>query len=243
MQPIRPGLAGSGPLHQQLCSRNYEVPHQLNTSPQGSEKAHSIRTSLQHGQQAFLPQSILSEVKQSATKLFGTGHCLDAIHHNWVYRRVALPVFALLRMGASPQKLAWSIAIGLLIGINPVIGSTTVLCLAVAFFFRLNVAASPLGNHVVYPLQLLLVVPFIRLGSRVFHTAPMPLSAKALLDAARTSPIALTRQLWLWEWHAFVVWAAIAFVAIPVFALALTPLLQRLLVRVERHQYPIISAD
>jgi len=182
-------------------------------------------------------------VNQSVTKLSGTGHSLDAIHHNWVYRRVALPVFALLRMGASPQKLAWSIAIGLLIGINPVLGSTTVLCLAVAFIFRLNVAASQLGNHVVYPLQLLLVVPFIRLGSRVFHTAPMPLSAKALLDAARTSPIALTRQLWLWEWHAFVVWAAIAFVAIPVFALALTPLLHRLLVRVERHQYPIISAD
>ncbi len=153
-----------------------------------------------------------------------------------------LPVLALLRMGASPQKLAWSIAVGLLIGINPVLGTTTILCLIVAFVFRLNVAASQLGNHVVYPLQLLLVVPFIRAGSRVFHTAPMPLSAKELLDAARTRPLALTHQLWLWEWHASVVWAAVAVIAVPIVALVLTPLLRRLLVRVEEHQYPIIDA-
>ena len=182
-------------------------------------------------------------MKPSETNLSGTEQLQAAIHHNWVYRRIALPVFALLRMGASPEKLAWSIAVGLLIGINPMFGTTTILCLAVAFVFRLNVAASQLGNHVVYPLQLLLVVPFIRLGNRVFHTAPMPLSAKALLDAARTNPIALTRQIWLWEWHAFVVWAIVAVVAIPVLVIGLTPVLRRLLARVERHQYPIIAAD
>ena len=97
--------------------------------------------------------------------------------HNWAYRRIALPVLALLRRGASPQKLAWSLAAGILIGINPILGSTTILCLALAFIFRLNIAASQLTNHLAYPLQLILVIPFIRLGSRVFHTAPMPLDA------------------------------------------------------------------
>ncbi|WP_433983369.1 DUF2062 domain-containing protein [Tunturiibacter empetritectus] len=91
-------------------------------------------------------------------------------------------------MGASPEKLAWSLAVGLLIGINPILGSTTVLCLAVAFLLRLNIAASQLGNHIVYPLQLVLVIPFIRLASRVFNTAPMPLSANELLHAARERP-------------------------------------------------------
>jgi uncharacterized protein (DUF2062 family) len=145
-------------------------------------------------------------------------------------------------MGASPQKLAWSIAIGLLIGINPILGSTTLLCLAAASIFRLNLAASQLANHIVYPLELILVIPFIHVASRIFHTAPMPLSASELLHAAREHPLDLTRQLWLWEWHAFLLWAAIAAVAIPLFALALTPLLRKLLVRVERHQYPILHA-
>ena len=84
------------------------------------------------------------------------------------------------------------------------------------------------------------MVPFIRLGSRVFHTASLPLSAPALMHAARTAPLALTRQLWLWEWHAFVVWAALAAFAVPALAFALTPLLRRLLTRVRRHEYPIL---
>jgi uncharacterized protein (DUF2062 family) len=162
------------------------------------------------------------------------------LHHNWAYRRVALPIFALLRMGASPQKLAWSIAAGLLIGINPILGSTTVFCLAAAFLLRLNVAASQLANHVVYPLQLLLIIPFIRLGDVVFHTGPIPFSARTLIHAARANPIALTRQLWQWEWHAFLLWLCLAAVAVPTIALAITPLLRRLLTRVEHHQYPIL---
>ena len=173
--------------------------------------------------------------------LAGIEPASTAIQHNWIYRRVALPVFALLRMGATPEKLAWSIAVGLLIGVNPVLGSTTLLCLAVAFLFRLNVAASQIGNHIVYPLELLFVIPFIRLGSLVFHTEPLPLSPKALLESVRSNPIALTRQLWHWEWHAFIVWACIAAVAIPLIAFALTPLFRKLLLRVECHQYPIIS--
>jgi uncharacterized protein (DUF2062 family) len=161
-------------------------------------------------------------------------------HHNWFYRRGVLPILALLRMGASPRTLAWSIAAGLLIGINPVVGTTTIFCLAAAFSFRLNVVASQIANHAMFPVELALVVPFIRLGSRVFHTAPMPLSPRLLLLAVRTAPLAVTRDLWVWEWHAFVLWAAISAVAAPLIALLLTPLLQLMLKRIRRHEYPIV---
>jgi hypothetical protein len=167
-------------------------------------------------------------------------HSPAPTHHNWLYRRAILPILALLRMGATPERLAWSIAAGLLIGINPLLGSTTLFCLAVSFPFRLNVVATQIANHTVFPVELALVIPFIRLGSRVFHTAPMPLSPHLFLAAARTAPLTLTRQLWLWEWHAFIVWAAIAIVSAPLLAFALTPLLRRLLIRIQRHQYPIV---
>lgn len=131
-------------------------------------------------------------------------------------------------MGATPKRLAWSVAVGLLIGINPLFGSTTILCLAVALLFRLNVAASQLGNHLVYPLQLALVIPFLQLGSKVFHTAPAPLSPHTLLEAARAHPMALIRQIWQWEWHALVVWAVIAAILTPPIAYALKPLMLNL---------------
>ena len=160
-----------------------------------------------------------------------------------MYRRCVLPILALLRMGATPRMLAWSIAAGLLIGINPLLGTTTILSLAFAFVFRLNLVASQLANHIAWPLEILLVIPFIRLGSLVFHTAPMPLSPHLFLQAARASPIALIRQLWFWEWHAMVLWAAISAVAAPLIAIALTPMLQRLLTRIQKHEYPIVPAD
>jgi hypothetical protein len=162
------------------------------------------------------------------------------LHHNWIYRRGVLPILALLRMGATPRRLAWSIAIGMLIGLNPVIGTTTIMCLAAAGCFRLNFIASQIANHAMFPLELALVVPFIRLGSRVFRTAAMPLSPSIFLHAARTAPIALTRQLWLWEWHAFIVWSAVAVVFTPLIALALTPLLRHMLSRIQHHEYPIV---
>jgi hypothetical protein len=162
-------------------------------------------------------------------------------HHNWIYRHGVLPILALLRMGATPRSLAWSVAAGLMIGINPVVGSTTLICLAVSFRFRLNVIATQIANHAMFPLELALVVPFIRLGSRVFGTAAMPLAPRVFLQMARSAPLALTRQLWMWVWHAFVVWAAIALVAAPLLALALTPLLRRVHERIRRHQYPIVT--
>jgi uncharacterized protein (DUF2062 family) len=167
-------------------------------------------------------------------------HSAPPSHHSWIYRRGVLPILALLRMGATPQRLAWSIAAGLVIGINPIVGTTTALCLAAAFAFRLNVVASQIANHAMFPLELVLVIPFIRLGSRVFHTAAMPLSPCLFLRAVRTAPLALTRQLWLWEWHALVVWAAISVVAVPLIALALTPLLRRMSTRIQLHEYPIV---
>jgi hypothetical protein len=168
-------------------------------------------------------------------------HSAAPVHHTWVYRRGVLPILALLRMGATPRTLAWSIAAGLLIGINPLLGTTTILCLAVTTCFRLNLVAAQIANHSMFPLELALVIPFIRLGARVFRTAPMPLTPRVFLTAARSTPLALIRQLWLWEWHALVLWAAISVVAAPVIAVALTPLLRRLLTRVKRHQYPIID--
>lgn len=144
-------------------------------------------------------------------------------------------------MGATPRSLAWSMTAGMLIGINPVVGSTTLICLAVTFRFRLNLVATQIANHAMFPLELALIIPFIRLGSHVFHTAAMPLVPHAFVQAARSAPLALTYNLWMWVWHAFVLWAAMAVVVAPLLARALTALLERIQARIKRHQYPIVT--
>lgn len=161
-------------------------------------------------------------------------------HHSWSYRRLVLPILALLRMGATPQRLAWSIGVGVVIGLNPLVGTTTVLCLAFAFAFRLNIVAVQIANHAMFPLEVALVLPFIRLGSWIFRTSAMPLSGTVFLARARTSPIALVRLVWIWEWHALLVWLLFAVIAAPLIALSLTPILVRVQARIQRHQHPVL---
>jgi len=115
-----------------------------------------------------------------------------------------------------------------------VLGSTTVLCLALAMLLRLNVAVSQLVNHLLYPFQLLLLVPFLQLGSDLFRAEPLPFSGRILLGMARHDPLEFVRKIWRWELHAFLVWMALAAVLIPVLALALTPLLRRASARMQR---------
>jgi len=145
-------------------------------------------------------------------------------------RRVVLPVIDLLRVGASPQRLAWSLAVGAVIGINPVVGSTTLVCLGVAFAFRLNLIASQLANHLCFPLQLALAVVYIRAGAVLFHTAPLPIPAAEMMHSMRLHPWLTLHTLWTWEWHGIVVWLLASAILTPLLAALLHPMLKRLLV-------------
>ncbi len=156
-------------------------------------------------------------------------------HPSFFQRRLIAPLLELLRVGASPEKLAWSLAIGFVIGVNPLLGSTTVVCLLVAFAARLNMVASQIANHLVYPLEVALFLVFIKLGDLIFHTGKLPLEGHALFHAARHHPFATTRILWAWEWHALIVWAVFAAVAAPILATVFTPMLRRLHHRIHKH--------
>ena len=141
----------------------------------------------------------------------------------------------LLRRGADPDKLAWSLALGVVVGLNPLLGSTTLVVLALAAALRLNIVASQVGNHAVYPLEWLLFPVFIKVGSVIFRTPSLPLSGHALWDAVKYHPWHTTRLLWRWEWHALVVWAVFAAIAMPLVAMASEPVLRKMATRVGRN--------
>jgi uncharacterized protein (DUF2062 family) len=51
------------------------------------------------------------------------------------HRRIVAPILALLTQGITPEKIALSLALGIVLGVFPVLGSTTVLCAAAALLF------------------------------------------------------------------------------------------------------------
>jgi uncharacterized protein (DUF2062 family) len=147
----------------------------------------------------------------------------------------------MLRHGAQPERLAWSLALGVVVGVNPLLGSTTLVVLALAALFRLNIVASQVGNHAMYPVQLVLFPVFIKLGSVVFSTRKLPLQGKALWGAVKHHPWDTTRLLWSWEWHALVVWVVLAAMAFPLIAMGIRPVLEKMARKVKRSTIPIES--
>lgn len=113
--------------------------------------------------------------------------------------------------------MAWSIALGMVIGINPSVGLTSLIVILLAWTFGLNQVASQIGTHVVAPLHILLFIPFIQLGVHIFRTRRLPLSRQQIEHLSH-HPLSLVRSIWQWEWHALIIWGLIAAVALPVLA-------------------------
>ncbi len=128
-----------------------------------------------------------------------------------------------LRQGISPRRLALTLALGFAIGCIPVVGLPTLVCAALALALRLNVPAIQAANYVAMPLQLTLIVPFVRLGGRMTAAAPHP-DAIALL---RLSPLHMASQLTGLAGQALLAWLLVAIPAVVLITVLLTPMLRR----------------
>jgi len=144
------------------------------------------------------------------------------------YRRVVGPIVALLTQGITPEKIALSLAFGIVLGVFPVLGSTTILCAAAALIFRLNLPTIQLVNYLIYPLQLFFLLPFIRLGEMLFRATPLRLSLAQMLAMARADMPHAVATLWLAGVHAMSAWLLIGPPAILLLYLLLSRALRQM---------------
>ena len=143
-------------------------------------------------------------------------------------RRVVRPLVGLLRQGITPEKIALSVAMGITLGVTPVLGSTVLLCTLAAIVFRLNLPAIQLVNWLVYPLQLALLVPFLRMGAWMFGGQASGITVGGILGMIRTDVFHAIATLWTATVHALVAWLAFGSLATGLLYLLLVPVLRRL---------------
>ena len=146
----------------------------------------------------------------------------------WLRRKIVNPSIDLLRQGITPEKIALSIALGLTLGVTPVLGSTSILCLLAAVLLRLNLPAIQLVNYIMYPLQLALLVPFIRIGEWIFAAPPARITMAGIAGLIRADVWHAVTTLWAATIHALVAWLVLGSLVSLVTYVLLTPLLRRL---------------
>jgi uncharacterized protein (DUF2062 family) len=152
---------------------------------------------------------------------------------NCLNRRIVLPLLALLRRGISPRRLALSVALGVVIGNIPILGVSTIICAAIALVFRLNLAAIQIAQAAVAPSQILLIIPFIRLGEWMLRVPRQPVSIKAALalmaQGVGHAVVVLGDSLL----HAGLAWAAVAPAAVLLVYGILTPVFEHAAARMK----------
>jgi uncharacterized protein (DUF2062 family) len=155
-----------------------------------------------------------------------------------VMRIVIEKIVSFLRQGMTPHDLALAIALGVALGTFPVIGSTSLLCVAASVLLRLNLPAIQSVNWAVSPLQLTLLLPLFKLGSALFGGAAVTVNLTTLIAMMRSDLLGTIREFFVVTLHGIGAWALLAIPVVAFVYVIALPLITRLHV-----QYIRVRAD
>jgi uncharacterized protein (DUF2062 family) len=150
------------------------------------------------------------------------------------YRWIVRPIVNQLKQGTSPEKLSWSVSLGVTFGIFPIMGSTSIVCLIAGYFLRLNQPILHLFKTFTYPLQLALILVYIRLGQMINGVPLIKFSIPQLLSRFKDDPAQFARDFGMAALHGIEAWAISALFLIPIIYFISLPLLKKLLERIAR---------
>ena len=127
--------------------------------------------------------------------------------------RMLPPVGALFSDGKSVRKTAWTVALGFAVGMFPLIGVTTLVCVLLARVLRLKQASIQLGNYAALPLQIILLIPCLRLGERITGSERFVFDPLRMLKSFPNVSETTAHAVVMAQWHMIEGWAVMAPVA------------------------------
>lgn len=140
-------------------------------------------------------------------------------------KRVISVITAQFVQGISPAKISLTIALGLNLGFFPILGATTLLCAVAGFWLKLNQPVIQLVNWIASPLQLMLILVFVRLGEWLLRAPRLPLSIPLLVRKFHDSPMNFLREFGWTGLHGILAWLLFApFLTALIYGALLPPL-------------------
>jgi uncharacterized protein (DUF2062 family) len=128
---------------------------------------------------------------------------------DWFRRKVKEPLLAELKQGITAKQLALACAVSLAISVNPFIGTTTLLCLLAGKIFRLNHVVMQIINYFSYPLQIALIIPWIRLGEKLSGSEAQVIEISQMKAEFSKSFVDFVTKFFQMGAHAFLGWLVV----------------------------------
>jgi uncharacterized protein (DUF2062 family) len=134
----------------------------------------------------------------------------------WGDRKFLSPIRKSIIKGISTEKLSVSLALGLILGIIPFYGVTTILVGLAALSLRLNFVTMQVAHLIVQPIQLALIVPFLKLGDTLIIKTGYIFTLQEYILLFKTDFWGALGDFWMINLSAIVIWLV---VSLPLFAI------------------------
>jgi uncharacterized protein (DUF2062 family) len=145
------------------------------------------------------------------------------------HRRVRAPLVALFTQGVTPDKIALTFAVGSACSLFPFLGFTSLLNLGAGLWLRLNQPLLQTLNQLLGPLQLLLILGYVRVGEWLWRAEGGRFTLAEMLAVFRQASLREFLQRFGWAGvHAFTAWAVTSPLLVAGVYCLLRPLLRRL---------------
>jgi hypothetical protein len=118
-----------------------------------------------------------------------------------------------VKRGTSAKELAMTITIGFLLGIIPFFGVNTILCTFIAFRWKLNVPLIIAVNYFVFPLQIILFIPFLKVTTWIFNVSYLLPSYNDILGKLKKDWLTVVTDFGYLNLLAVLVWLGLSIIA------------------------------
>ena len=114
---------------------------------------------------------------------------------NWNFLVLKTKTVALFKQGLTPIELTQSILFAALFSIIPIFGVTTILLTAFSLKRKLNLPIMIAISYLAWPLQILMIIPFINIGEYFFSVPQSHHSVEEIIASFQESFFGTLSQL------------------------------------------------
>lgn len=145
-----------------------------------------------------------------------------------MFKRIKNTLKDQLTQGATPEKLAQSLSVGILLGCFPLIGFTTGLAAIAGVVFKLNHIVTQTANYLMYPVQIILIPVYIKVISMITDVGNVPVRPDLIVNSFTNDWVGFVKTYALVGVYAVILWLAISLILVVILQKLFLPLILRL---------------
>jgi len=121
-----------------------------------------------------------------------------------------IPFRLVSKEGLTAESLAFSITIGIIAGLFPVIGATTLMSVLLTLLFRQNILVVQSVQWILGLLQVMLIIPFMKLGAVILNQQAVHINMHQISLAFQPGFFSGIRTVGIFQLYAILTWTILA---------------------------------